>query len=99
MDNELQKDLQSFEKFEGNEEKSKKELTFGQKAVGLNFNPSNDDNVGQAKQKFADVLDSIGDPTTDTERRSYLFNVIRTSAINTTMLAQMAVVKFITWKE
>ena len=96
MDNELQKDLQSFEKFEGNEEKSKKELTFGQKAVGLNFNPSNDDNVGQAKQKFADVLDSIGDPTTDTERRSYLFNVIRTSAINTTMLAQMAVVKFIT---
>ncbi len=75
------------------------ELTFGQKAVGLNFNPSNDDKVGQAKQSFANILDSIGDPSADSERRSYLYNIIRTSAINTTMLAQMAVVKFITWKD
>ena len=74
-------------------------LTFGQKLVGLNFNPSNDDQVGKVKQLFADILDAIGDPTADTERRSYSYNIIRTQAINTTMLAQMAVVKFLTWRE
>jgi hypothetical protein len=75
------------------------ELTFGQKLVGLTLNPSGDDNVGKVKQLFADVLDAIGDPAADTERRSYSFNIIRTQAINTTMLAQMAVVKFLTWRE
>jgi len=80
-------------------EKLPKELTFGQKLVGLTFNPSGDDRVGNVKQLFADVLDAIGDPAADTERRSYSFNIIRTQAINTTMLAQMAVVKFLTWRE
>lgn len=75
------------------------ELTFGQKLVGLTFNPSGDDRVGKVKQLFADVLDAIGDPAADTERRSYSYNIIRTQAINTTMLAQMAVVKFLTWRE
>lgn len=75
------------------------ELTFGQKLVGLTFNPSGDDRVGKVKQLFADAIDAIGDPTVDTERRSYSFNIIRTQAINTTMLAQMAVVKFLTWRE
>lgn len=28
------------------------ELTYGQKAVGLTFNPSGDDAVGQAKANF-----------------------------------------------
>lgn len=28
------------------------DLSFGQKAVGLNFNPSGDDAVGQVKQKI-----------------------------------------------
>lgn len=76
-----------------------KTLTFGQKAVGLTFNPSGDDRVGQAKQAFADIIDMIGDPSQDTEKRSYLYNITRTAAINTSMLAQMAVVKFLTWKD
>lgn len=75
------------------------EQTFGQKLVGLSFNPSGDDRVGKVKQLFADVLDAIGDPAADTERRSYSYNIIRTQAVNTTMLAQMAVVKFLTWRE
>jgi hypothetical protein len=74
-------------------------LTFGQKVVGLNFNPSNDDKVGQVKQTFANIIDMVGDPSLDTERRSYLYNIFRTSAINTSYIAQMAVVKFITWRD
>jgi hypothetical protein len=37
------------------------DLTFGQKAVGLNFNPSNDDAVGQCKQTFANAIDQLND--------------------------------------
>lgn len=33
--------------------------TFGEKLVGLTFNPSNDDAVGNVKQKFADAADIL----------------------------------------
>ena len=36
-----------------------KELTFGQKAVGLTFNPSNDPNVQKIKEQFAAVIDTM----------------------------------------
>jgi hypothetical protein len=78
---------------------SKKELTFGQKLVGLSFNPSGDDRVGNVKQLFADAIDVIGDPFVDDEKRSYSYNIIRTTAINTCWAAQMAVVKFLTWRD
>ncbi len=35
------------------------EQTFGQKAVGLSFNPSGDDEVGKAKQIFANAIDQL----------------------------------------
>lgn len=35
--------------------------TFGQKAVGLSFNPSNDDAVSKAKQTCADAIDQMND--------------------------------------
>ena len=35
------------------------ELTFGQKAVGLQFNPSGEDNVTKAKQLMADAIDLL----------------------------------------
>ena len=76
------------------------ELTFGQKAVGLAFNPSGDDKVTNAKQLFADVIDNmIGDPSKDVERRTYLYNIIRTAGISACISASMAVVKFITWRD
>lgn len=80
-------------------EKTTPELTFGQKLVGLNFNPSGDDSVGQVKQKFADVADIIGDPATDIERRSWTFNAFRTYALTTLLGAQMAVVKLLTFRD
>ena len=73
------------------------ELTFGQKAVGLNFNPSGDDAVGQAKQKFADIIDQLNDlrmstPNPEVRRLCYV-------AITESQAAQMWVVKAITWKD
>lgn len=71
-------------------------LTFGQKAVGLNFNPSNDDSVGQCKQKFADSIDQLNDlrNSTDNGEVKRLCSV----AITETQSAQMWAVKAITWK-
>ena len=40
---------------------SKTELTFGEKAVGLNFNPSQDNQVDVCKQGFAKLIDQMND--------------------------------------
>lgn len=78
------------------------ELTFGQKVVGLKFNHAEGvdfTRVDKAKQGFADIIDSIGDPSLDTVKRSWMYNILRTAAINACITAQMAVVKWITWND
>ncbi len=80
------------------------ELTFGQKAVGLNFNPSGDDRVGTAKQLIADTIDLLEkDHAEKTNGGAYtstwVRNVFRTAAFNALIAAQMALVKYLTWKD
>ena len=79
------------------------ELTFGQKAVGLQFNPSGDDNVTKAKQLSADLIDLVEEHKEKVSSQgvqlSWVTNVFRTAAFNTIIAAQMAVVKFLTWKD
>ncbi len=73
------------------------ELTYGQKAVGLTFNPSNDPAVDSCKQGFADLidqLDSIRIPTNTAEK-----NRLLSAAITQIQTAQMWAVKAITWKD
>lgn len=82
----------------------KKELTFGQKAVGLTFNPSGDLRVNKAKQLSAELIDLVEEHrniTTDNGNAmsSWVSNVFRTAAFNSIMAAQMAVEKFLTWKD
>lgn len=72
-------------------------LTYGQKAVGLNFNPSGDDEVARCKQMFADVIDQMAallesDPRPEVRRMASV-------AITEAQTAQMWAVKAITWKE
>ena len=71
--------------------------TFGQKAVGLAFNPSGDDAVAKCKQIFADAIDQMNDL-----RNSTTSNEVKrmaSVAITETQTAQMWAVKAITWKE
>jgi hypothetical protein len=82
-----------------------KELTFGQKAVGLTFNPSGDETVTKAKQLCADLIDLVEQKMEFNEstkeagtRLSWITNVFRTAAFNAVIASQMAVVKFLTWK-
>lgn len=72
------------------------ELTFGQKAVGLTFNPSGDDAVAKIKQTFADAIDQLNDlrEATSSAEVKRMCSV----AITDTQTAQMWAVKAITWK-
>jgi len=73
------------------------DLTFGQKAVGLNFTPSNDDAVGQAKQKFADAIDQLNDLRNATANGEV--KRMCSIAITECQTAQMWAVKAITWND
>lgn len=79
------------------------ELTFGQKAVGLTFNPSGDDKVAKAKQLFADVIDIMcpngGGDIINGEFNLSLHWTLRQIAFSAIIAAQMAVVKYLTWKD
>lgn len=80
------------------------ELTFGQKAVGATFNPSGDEGVNKAKQLSADLLDLLNEyknGKTDYGNKmvSWTTNVLFTAAFNAVIASQMAVVKYITWKD
>lgn len=73
-------------------------LTFGQKAVGLNFNPSGDDAVANCKQGFANEIDRMNDfrnrpDATDGQKR------YASIAITEIEAAQMRAVKALTWKD
>jgi hypothetical protein len=73
-----------------------REMTYGEKAVGLTFNPSNDDAVARCKQEFADVIDRMNvlrDSTDNSEVKR-----MASIAITEAQTAQMWAVKAITWK-
>jgi hypothetical protein len=71
-------------------------LTFGDRAVGLTFNPSGDDKVNVLKSQIAGFIDSCNDwreEATDPEvKRMY------SVAITEAQTAQMWAVKAATWR-
>jgi hypothetical protein len=75
----------------------KDEQTFGQKAVGINFNPSNEDAIYICKKRYADLIDEMNDlrATTSSQEQKRLCSV----AITELQTAQMWSVKALTWKD
>ncbi len=77
--------------------------TFGEKAVGITFNPSSSDEVHEAKMLAAKQIDLLEKAhiklTNDSANTSWVRNVFRTQAFNLLVSAQMALVKYLTWKE
>ena len=79
------------------EPKDEQALSFGEKAVGLTFNPSNNEAVQQIKEKFAAVIDNLNDfrnATEDGEVKRML-----SVAITEAQTAQMWAVKAVTWNK
>lgn len=73
-----------------------RELSFGEKAVGLTFNPSQDPAVYTCKSGFAHVIDQMDRlrATTDNADVKRMASV----AITEAQTAQMWAVKAITWR-
>ena len=71
--------------------------TFGQKAVGLSFNPSNDNSVDKCKRIFAEAIDQLNDLRNETT--SAEVKRMCSVAITEAQSAQMWAVKAITWKD
>jgi hypothetical protein len=76
---------------------SKTPLSFGEKLVGITFNPSNDGDVALIKTKMAEIANLIHDRKRSQES-SELSNLIYNSAITSILEAQMMAVKYVTLK-
>jgi hypothetical protein len=76
---------------------AKQGQTFGQRLVGIRFNPSNNDSVHAAKQVFATMIDQMSD-LRDLANSQNKFDQYRYCSIAITELqtAQMWIVKAIT---
>lgn len=72
------------------------ELSYGERAVGLTFNPSGDDAVAEAKRTCAKIIDqmhTLRGESTDPEVKR-----MASVAITEIQTAQMWAVKALTWK-
>lgn len=70
-------------------------VTFGEKAVGISFNPGGNPEVDACKQMYAKLIDQVHALETNTPMRKMFAEI----AIQQAVLAQMAAVKAITWKD
>lgn len=70
--------------------------TYGEKAVGLTFNPSNDPTVQKVKELYAEIIDLMNSQLVEAgpSEKSRLIKISITEAQG----AQMWAVKAITWK-
>lgn len=74
-----------------------RKLTFGEKLVGLTFNPSGDQNITKVKElcaELADLLNQNADPSSERPLCKLLFD----KAIGDILDAQMNIVKVLTFK-
>jgi hypothetical protein len=76
-----------------------KELTFGMKAVGINFNPSGDEKIIKAKQLCAELIDLVEETHKLKQSPTWIVNVFKTAAFNLIIQTQMQVVKYLAWKD
>jgi hypothetical protein len=72
--------------------------TFGERAVGLTFNPSNDPTVAKLKQLYAKIIDILTDGNLDNGTTGLKGRFLG-RAINDTVAAQMWAVKAVTFIE
>ncbi len=77
-----------------NADEKEVKLTFGQKAVGITFNPSADSRVDRVKQQYANIIDDIH--TMRTESDSSVQKHLSEVTIQNAISAQMWAVKAIT---
>jgi len=76
-----------------------KQLTFGEKLVGIGFNPSADPKVQRAKEICAELANMINDHMHETkDESSALQYALYHHAVGEILNAQMTAVKLLTFK-
>jgi len=73
-------------------------LTFGEKAVGLTFNPSGDPTVAKIKRLYAEIIDTLTDGNLDNGATGLKGRFLG-RAINDAVAAQMWAVKAVTFNQ
>lgn len=76
---------------------AEKQLTFGEKLVGINFNPSKDTRVDRAKEICAELADIVYSEMSETGG-SGLKAILAENTYGEILNAQMNVVKLLTLK-
>lgn len=82
------------------DEQTTRPMTFGEKAVGITFNPAGNEKVQKVKELYAEIIDimddlrSLAESDTDNAGRARLAAIAITEAQG----AQMWAVKAVTWK-
>ena len=73
-----------------------RELTFGEKAVGVTFNPGQNPEVNATKRLYAGIIDNLNDLRANSEspEKKRMYSV----AITELQSSQMWAVKAITWQ-
>lgn len=76
----------------GPENETQRELSFGEKAMGVSFNPSGDEKVAKLKSLYAEIADILNDDRGDNrDERARLSSVAITEAQGAQMWAVKAV--------
>jgi hypothetical protein len=78
--------------------KADREMTFGERLVGLTFNPSGDDKVATAKRLCAALADLVQEQRNEPREATALENQLYNHTIGEILNAQMNVVKLLTLK-
>jgi len=73
-----------------------RELTFGEKACGVTFNPSGDEDVAKCKSDFAYIVDKLHKLLVNSDNPEV--KRMCSIAITETQTAQMWAVKALTWR-
>lgn len=76
-----------------------RQLTFGEKAVGISFNPGSNPKVESIKRRFADLIDELeGYRNPQNAERHPEVSRMLSIAITECQSAQMWAVKSVTWQ-
>lgn len=78
-------------------ERDTRSMTFGEKLVGITFNPANNDKVARVKQLCAELADLLNDHNESRTEKSQDSQRLFSHAVGEILNAQMNVVKVITY--
>jgi flagellin-specific chaperone FliS len=75
-----------------------RELTFGEKLVGITFNPSGDERINRAKELCAELADLLYQDYDNREEVTDFYDYLYEHAVGEILNAQMNAVKVLTFK-